>query len=375
MKSYFYGDTRKKVEDLLAEAASVDGIACATELEALVVEARMIREHEPKYNRKGRTWRRYAYLRVDGSEAYPRIKVVREPKGAGASSGRSLVQPRAPGEGGARGGLPDPSVHDADARGDPVRAVRARRHGRCVAPCDGRAGPERYGELVRSLISSLSTPGGLLGTLEARMRDLAEQERFEEAGLARDRPGRSPRRSCARDRTRGCSAAATSSCRDGAGRATAPRAGRWCAAEVRRRSAAPVPAGPGRRALGAPGVARAGEVTVDAAEVPLAEPVAGGAELHRLLGLAARDARAVARTVCARPPIDWAAVETAVIVEGARTPIGRFLGSYAELPAVDLGVLAAKEAMRRSVVEPDAIDQTILGHARQAGTARTPGAR
>ncbi|HEX5903334.1 MAG TPA: thiolase family protein [Actinomycetota bacterium] len=66
-------------------------------------------------------------------------------------------------------------------------------------------------------------------------------------------------------------------------------------------------------------------------------------------------------------------METAVIVEGARTPIGRFLGSYAELPAVDLGVLAAKEAMRRSGVEPDAIDQTILGHARQAGNGPNTG--
>jgi acetyl-CoA acetyltransferase len=46
-------------------------------------------------------------------------------------------------------------------------------------------------------------------------------------------------------------------------------------------------------------------------------------------------------------------METAVILEGARTPIGRFVGSFAELPAVDLGVLAAKEAMRRSGVEPD----------------------
>jgi acetyl-CoA C-acetyltransferase len=66
-------------------------------------------------------------------------------------------------------------------------------------------------------------------------------------------------------------------------------------------------------------------------------------------------------------------VETAVILEGARTPIGRFLGSFAELPAVDLGVLAAKEAMRRSGVQPDLIDQTILGHARQAGNGPNTG--
>jgi acetyl-CoA C-acetyltransferase len=66
-------------------------------------------------------------------------------------------------------------------------------------------------------------------------------------------------------------------------------------------------------------------------------------------------------------------VETAVILEGARTPIGRFLGSFSELPAVDLGVLATREAMRRSNVEPHQIDQTILGHARQAGNGPNTG--
>jgi acetyl-CoA C-acetyltransferase len=66
-------------------------------------------------------------------------------------------------------------------------------------------------------------------------------------------------------------------------------------------------------------------------------------------------------------------MEHAVILEGARTPIGRFLGSFAELPAVDLGVLAAREAMRRSRVDPDQIDQTILGHARQAGNGPNTG--
>ena len=66
-------------------------------------------------------------------------------------------------------------------------------------------------------------------------------------------------------------------------------------------------------------------------------------------------------------------METAVILEGARTPIGRFLGSFSELPAVDLGVLAAREAMRRSNVDPEQIEQTILGHARQAGNGPNTG--
>jgi acetyl-CoA C-acetyltransferase len=66
-------------------------------------------------------------------------------------------------------------------------------------------------------------------------------------------------------------------------------------------------------------------------------------------------------------------MEHAVILEGARTPIGRFLGSFAEMPAVELGVLAAREAMLRSGVEPDQIDQAIMGHARQAGNGPNTG--
>ncbi|MGH2673460.1 MAG: thiolase family protein [Actinomycetota bacterium] len=66
-------------------------------------------------------------------------------------------------------------------------------------------------------------------------------------------------------------------------------------------------------------------------------------------------------------------MERAVIVEGARTPIGKFLGAYTELPAVDLAVLAATEAMRRAGVAPDQIDQTIFGHARQAGNGPNTG--
>jgi acetyl-CoA C-acetyltransferase len=66
-------------------------------------------------------------------------------------------------------------------------------------------------------------------------------------------------------------------------------------------------------------------------------------------------------------------MERAVILEGARTPVGRFLGSFADVPAVGLGTVAAREAMRRANVEPGNIDQTILGHARQAGNGPNTG--
>ena len=72
-------------------------------------------------------------------------------------------------------------------------------------------------------------------------------------------------------------------------------------------------------------------------------------------------------------PIRLIGVERAVIVEGARTPVGKFLGSFAETPAVQLGELAAKEALRRANIEAEQVEQTIIGHARQAGNGPNTG--
>jgi acetyl-CoA C-acetyltransferase len=66
-------------------------------------------------------------------------------------------------------------------------------------------------------------------------------------------------------------------------------------------------------------------------------------------------------------------MDNAVILEGARTPVGKFLGSFADTTAVELGTMAAVEALRRSDVEATAVDQTIFGHARQAGNGPNTG--
>jgi acetyl-CoA C-acetyltransferase len=56
-----------------------------------------------------------------------------------------------------------------------------------------------------------------------------------------------------------------------------------------------------------------------------------------------------------------------VIVDGARTPIGRYGGSLKAVPAYELGAIAAREALARSGVNADNIDEVIMGCVGQAG--------
>lgn len=61
-----------------------------------------------------------------------------------------------------------------------------------------------------------------------------------------------------------------------------------------------------------------------------------------------------------------------MIVQGARTPVARFLGSFSDVPAVDLGVHAVAAALSRAVVDPSEVDELVFGHARQAGNGPNP---
>lgn len=61
------------------------------------------------------------------------------------------------------------------------------------------------------------------------------------------------------------------------------------------------------------------------------------------------------------------------ILSAVRTPIGKFGGKLAHMTSPDLGVVAAEAALSRAGVEPDQIEETIFGSARQAGNGPNPG--
>ena len=63
---------------------------------------------------------------------------------------------------------------------------------------------------------------------------------------------------------------------------------------------------------------------------------------------------------------------TPVIVAAARTPIGKFLGGLSTLSAPELGAIAIREAVKRSGVSLDAIEEVIMGQVLQGGSGQAP---
>lgn len=63
------------------------------------------------------------------------------------------------------------------------------------------------------------------------------------------------------------------------------------------------------------------------------------------------------------------------VCEGARTPFGEFGQSLKDITAIDLGVIAAKAAMRRAGIQPEQVDHVVMGNATQTSADAIYGAR
>ena len=65
-------------------------------------------------------------------------------------------------------------------------------------------------------------------------------------------------------------------------------------------------------------------------------------------------------------------MKNVVIASAVRTPVGSFGGALKPLSGIDLGVVAAKEAIKRAGIDPAKIDEVILGNVLQAGLGQNP---
>ncbi len=186
--SYFVGAHNAKTERMVARVRDFDTVLCQSEMEALTLENVLIKKHTPPYNIKLKDAKSYPYIRIT-SEAYPRIVVTRD-RGEG---GRYF---------GPYSGMSD-AYAVADAVNRTFRLPTCKRKfpkdtgkerpclyaslGRCLAPCRRLPSQEEYGALIAGAREVLSGRiGRTVATLEEKMNQAAEEERFEEAILLRD---------------------------------------------------------------------------------------------------------------------------------------------------------------------------------------------
>ncbi len=190
VRSYFTAsEQRRRMGEMVRIAERVTPIVCATALEAQVRELRLIAEHKPRYNRRSRNPEKAVWLKLT-VEPFPRLSVVSQVRGdttayVGPFPSRSAAEDAVA------------ALHEAL----PLRRCRERlsetRHtapcalaemGRCGAPCSGAQSRADYAVLVdRAKMALLGDPEQVVSPLEARMRQLAVDERYEDAASLRDR--------------------------------------------------------------------------------------------------------------------------------------------------------------------------------------------
>ncbi|GAA0358217.1 DEDD exonuclease domain-containing protein [Microbispora corallina] len=248
VRSYFTAsETRSRIREMVGIAERVRTIVCATALEAEIRELRMIGSTKPRYNRRSRFPERVVWLKLT-DEPFPRLSIVREVKDDGGAylgpfgSSRTADDART-------------AMHEAL----PLRqcterlSPRVRRAacalaeiGRCGAPCEGRESQEAYDRHVRGARHAMEHDAEIVfSAMEARMRRLSAEQRYEEAAVDRDRLAAYVRTAARMQRLRSLTRipqmVAASPAFDGGWDIHVVRYGRLAAAGVMPRGAHPVP--------------------------------------------------------------------------------------------------------------------------------------
>lgn len=65
-------------------------------------------------------------------------------------------------------------------------------------------------------------------------------------------------------------------------------------------------------------------------------------------------------------------MQNPVIVGAVRTPIGKFLGTLASIPATRLGALVVSEVVKRAGIQADQVDEVLMGNVVSAGLGQNP---
>lgn len=179
-----------KIARMIEQIAWFEYIVTDSELEALVLECNLIKEHNPKYNTMLKDGKSYPFLKATIQEDFPRFVLARQMKRDGAkyfgpfTSGvaiRDTIE------------LLNKLFHLRNCRKVLPRDVGKERPclyhqmGQCPAPCQGSVDREEYRENFQKALSFLNgNTKEVMKDLQQKMEQLARDMQFEEAAVYRD---------------------------------------------------------------------------------------------------------------------------------------------------------------------------------------------
>lgn len=182
-----------RTQELVKHICDIDFIPTDTEVDALLKEARLIKDIQPKFNKDLKDDKSFPYLQIRTREEYPRVEFTRTPRRRGvrlygpftsANSLRAAIQ--------VLQRVFQFRTCTLDIKGDDDRwrwfrpcllhSIR-----QCSAPCNFRISKEEYRKQVRKLILVLEgKKAKLIREMEAQMREASAAMMFEKAARIRD---------------------------------------------------------------------------------------------------------------------------------------------------------------------------------------------
>ncbi|MBQ3223607.1 MAG: excinuclease ABC subunit UvrC [Clostridia bacterium] len=192
VKQYFQSSRghSPKVRAMVARIDDFELVLADTELEALVLEANLIKKHTPFYNILLKDDKHYPFIAIDPSKSFPAPELRRKKERDGARyfgpyTGTTTLY----------------EVLDAVRSEFPLRVCTKQLNpdkpqrpcvhhqiGRCLAPCAGKVTAEEYQKVVEGALTFLGGDArAVLSSLEEKMKEAAMQLNYEKAAVYRDR--------------------------------------------------------------------------------------------------------------------------------------------------------------------------------------------
>ena len=183
----------RRTADLIPLIADIDCIQTDSEVDALLMEARLVKDIQPPFNQELKDDKSFPYLEITTREDFPRVEFTRQPKSKGTrlygpfTSAKKLRATIAVLQRIFRFRTCNLDIDAEDRRWQWFRPCLLASINQCTAPCNLRISKEDYRRDIERLKLFLDgQKGALLAEMRSEMEQAAAELKFEQAGRIRD---------------------------------------------------------------------------------------------------------------------------------------------------------------------------------------------